>query len=314
MLTGLMEAGSSSESPPTLSTNRPVLPRRGAIGAISSAVSGIRAAGVIEIEPNRIRNGGLPDRIELDINDDAELRRSIENHGQQVPILVRPHPQEEGLWQVIFGRRRVQAAQELGIAVKALVRDLDDAELVMAQGQENSARRDLSFIEKANFAQQMIKAGYDRGTICDALTIDKTVVSRMLSTIERIPEEILRKIGAAHGVGRPRWIELADCLDDYKLSVADVVELLSSVRDADSNTRFRVLLRELKRLRFSSNANGDSPVRIKSNQGEPIAEASHRGIKKRLSIAMLSDDGFGEWLIARLPDFHAQWTRSRGDS
>jgi ParB family transcriptional regulator, chromosome partitioning protein len=44
------------------------------------------------------------------------------------------------------------ALRDLGQPVRALVRDFDDAALVMAQGQENGARRDLSFIEKANFA------------------------------------------------------------------------------------------------------------------------------------------------------------------
>lgn len=311
MLSGLM----GPENPETSATplsKRPALPRRGAIGAISSAVSGLRAAGVIEIEPDRIRDGGLPDRIEIDIEDDTELRRSIETHGQQVPILVRPHPEDEGFWQIVYGRRRVHAARDLGISVKALVRDLDDAALVMAQGQENSARRDLSFIEKASFARQMAKAGYERSTICDALSADKTLVSRMLSTVDRIPEDVIRAIGAAHGVGRPRWIELADLLDSLEISAKDAAAVLSEASDMDSSARFRFLLQKLKQKQVRKKADVGGAIEIRSSQGEPIAQAVQNGRKKRLAISVLSDDGFGDWLVTQLPEIHARWAKDVG--
>lgn len=64
--------------------------------------------------------------------------------------------------------------------MKAMVRQLDDHALVMAQGQENTARQDLSFIEKASFAAQLDVGGHDRQTIADALSIDLPMVSRML--------------------------------------------------------------------------------------------------------------------------------------
>ena len=91
-----------------------------------------------------------------------------------------------------------------------MVRNLNDHDLVIAQGQENSARKDLSFIEKANFAAQMQQGGYDRKVICDALSIDKTVISRMLSIIDALPAGLIRAIGAAPGAGRDRWLALAD--------------------------------------------------------------------------------------------------------
>ena len=53
---------------------------------------------------------------------------------------------KEGFYQVAYGHRRVRATAILGIKVRAIVRDLTDAELVIAQGQENNARQDLSFI------------------------------------------------------------------------------------------------------------------------------------------------------------------------
>ncbi|MFC7555837.1 ParB/RepB/Spo0J family partition protein [Pseudoroseomonas wenyumeiae] len=60
---------------------------------------------------------------------------------------MRPHPTEPGRFQVAFGHRRLRAARDLAKPVRAVVRPLSDRELVLAQGQENSARANLSFIE-----------------------------------------------------------------------------------------------------------------------------------------------------------------------
>ena len=67
-----------------------------------------------------------------------------------------------------------------------MVRQLSDRELVVAQGQENSARADLSFIERARFALHLEVAGYDRETIISALSVDKTTVSRLISVASQI--------------------------------------------------------------------------------------------------------------------------------
>ena len=131
-----------------------------------------------------IDNAGLDDRLDEDPQGTEGLMASIREYGQQVPVLLRQSSRSEGRYDVVFGRRRVAAMRRLGMPVKAMARSLNDRKLVVAQGQENSARKDLSFIEKANFARQMVAAGYDRKLVCDALSIDKTVISRMLSVIE----------------------------------------------------------------------------------------------------------------------------------
>jgi len=61
------------------------------------------------------------------------------------------------------------------------VRSLDDHQLVVAQGVENSARRDLSFIERAMFAKALEDAGYERPVIMASLSTDKTELSKMIS-------------------------------------------------------------------------------------------------------------------------------------
>ena len=65
----------------------------------------------------------------------------------------RPDP---GTLFIVFGHRRVRAAKELGRPVRAVVKTMDDTAHVIAQGQENTRRKDYSFIEKALFPQQQL--------------------------------------------------------------------------------------------------------------------------------------------------------------
>jgi ParB family transcriptional regulator, chromosome partitioning protein len=197
VLKGLLDGAKSPPDQALTTPNPAPLPRSsgGAVGAVSRSIADLKARAILDLDPNMILAGGVQDRLDADAEEDNELRRSLSEYGQQVPVLVRPHPEREGYYQIVYGRRRVLAMRDLGQSVKALVRDLDDQALVMAQGQENTLRRNLSYIEKVNFARQMEEAGYDRKFICDAISVDKTQISRMLSITERISPELIAQIG-----------------------------------------------------------------------------------------------------------------------
>lgn len=303
LLEGLMNATNNIVTDQPLDPERPRF-SKGAIGAISRSVADLQSRALIEIDPNLIHAGGLADRLEVDPDQDLALRDSIAEYGQQVPVLVRPHPETAGHYQIVYGRRRVLALRDLGKPVKALVRQLDDRDLVLAQGQENTARRDLSFIEKANFARQMSALGYDRKVIGDTLSMDKTLISRLLSVMDRVPEELIMVIGAAPSVGRDRWLSLADALDASRLSVEDIIGLVNLCAD-NSDARFDVALRSAKGVRPSS-------VRaevITSVNGIPLAQVSRTGGRLTLRFEKRADKGFEDWILANLADLHANFQR-----
>lgn len=327
MLEGLMAPPSETPSDPgageklTAVNSTPVRrPRSGAVGAISSAVSALRAGGVMELDPATIHAGGLEDRLEDAPEDDAALRRSIAGHGQQVPVLVRPHPEIAEEWQIVYGRRRVLATRDLGIRVKALVRDLDDAALVMAQGQENSVRRDLSFIEKTSFAERMRAAGYDRAAICEALSIDKTLASRMLSLADRLPRPLIETIGSAHGVGRPRWLAFAELLETAEaagaITAEDLAEAIPVATDggpgAPLDARFEAALGLLRQAQGGGRrpAPKPAPEEIRAADGARLALA--RRSARGTTLSLPPSEGFEDWLLDRLPDLHATWREETG--
>jgi ParB family transcriptional regulator, chromosome partitioning protein len=128
---------------------------------------------IVEIDTALIDASFVADRLDIDAAELAQLTEQIREHGQQVPILVRPHPQAKGRYQVAFGHRRLAAAKALEIRVKAVVRALTDEQLVVSQGQENNARADLSYIERALLAHRPGERNFGGGVIPAALNIDR---------------------------------------------------------------------------------------------------------------------------------------------
>ncbi len=313
LLKGLMDVAPEDEAPKRVD---PVRPRyeKGAIGAVSQSINALKSRAVMEIDPFQIDAGGVQDRLEHDEAEHQALISSIRDHGQQVPVLVRPHPEDETRYQIVYGRRRVLALRDLGQPVKAMVRDLDDQALVIAQGQENSARRDLSYIEKAHFARQMREAGYDRKAMMAALHVDKTQISRLLAAIDTIPQEVIVAIGAAPSVGRDRWRAFAEALSLGALETADLVALIT-LGGATSDERFEAGLAALTRpARAKSKAEAQvAPPKVRSKttlraaDGAPIATLT-RG-KSGVTLTMKEKDagGFDRWLIDNLSDLHARF-------
>lgn len=281
----------------------------GAIGAVSQSIAALKSRSVTEIPIDRIDAGGLKDRIDPEDPDHAALVASILDHGQQVPILVRPHPEIEDRYQIVYGRRRLAALHTLGLPARALVRDLDDRQLVLAQGQENTARKDLSFIEKVNFARQMRDADYDRKAICDALSVDKTVISRMLAIADRVPPEVIEMIGSAPGVGRDRWSDLATRFEKGTTDTRTAAELIAILPDgATSDLRFDAVLRAEVNSRPKTKA--PQSETLLSENGLPIARITRKADTVTLVLPREGGGGFENWLADRLPELHRDWVKS----
>ncbi|MCB1405220.1 MAG: plasmid partitioning protein RepB [Rhodobacteraceae bacterium] len=272
----------------------------GAIGAVSRSIADLRTRALVEVPADLIDEAGLPDRLEPEADLEA-LAESIATHGQQVPVMLRHSPTVEGRYEVVYGRRRIAAMKRLGQPVRAFVRDISDRDLVVAQGQENNARRDLSFIEKALFASAMTGMGYDRKITAEALHIDKTVISRMLSVVETLPEPVIRAIGPAPAAGRDRWLTLA-----RKAEGRDPAAMITAAQGDDSDARFVAVLKSLDPARPPAPPSDDA-FRGLLAQGEPLGTIR---TSKGRSVIDLPED-FGSWLAENIEQVHRDWTRSR---
>lgn len=298
VLEGLMKREGGATPP------APASPRRsaGAIGAVSQSLADLRTRALTEVPSDMIDDAGLHDRLDNDPAGIGELARSIEEYGQQVPVMLRHSPNVEGRYEIVYGRRRVAALKRLGRPVRAMIRDLDDKALIVAQGQENSARKDLSFIEKALFARQMEAAGFDRKVICDALHIDKTVVSRMLTVADSLPRKVIEAIGAAPSAGRDRWMTLA------KRATGQSPEaLMDAARGDSSDERFNAV--------FTTLAPGPRkpapPRALTAGDGTELARFERRG--GRPVMTFTADDAFATWLADNISEIHRRFEEDRGE-
>ena len=230
---------------------------------------------VVELDPGLVDGSFVVDRLDIKSDDQSNLVAQIREHGQQVPILVRPKPQSEGRYQVAYGHRRLAAAKEIGRTVRAVVRELTDEQLVISQGQENNSRTDLSFIERSFFASRLEDRGFSREITMASLGVDKAALSRMIALIRRLPPEIIEAIGSSPSFGRKRWAELADMLEEK----GKRAKALKVVRDQDfllhgSDARFQHVYDLLKvaklkpQMEIWKAPDGARPVKIMETEGK----------------------------------------------
>lgn len=209
-----------------------------------------------EIEPDLIQAHGPTDRMdELDPVAEEALRLSIQKTGQTTPVLLRPDPNERGKFRIIYGRRRVRAMKALGLPVKAIVRDdISDEDAVVIQGQENSVRKDLSFLERARFLVAIEAEGFPRAVAIDALAIDKARASNYAKLGNALPDAVAHAIGPAPGIGRNRWLDFVALWDTHETPEPHVMEALTAVDPVavDSDARFGLAFEALKTPRAAA--------------------------------------------------------------
>jgi ParB family chromosome partitioning protein len=272
---------------------------------------------VVELDADVIESSFVSDRMEDDAEEFETLKQAIETRGQDTPILVRPHPREVGRYQIVFGHRRARAARELGRKVRAVVKSLDDRTHVIAQGQENSARANLTFIERASFARRLEALGYDRAVIGSALAANPASLSKMLSVMARIPEPVVERIGPAPAVGRERWVELSLLVGKASNAerVRDVTER-EEFRAMSSDERFNQLFVALNRA--------GKPVRkavaVSGKQAwqtvdkTVAAEISNTGKAFTLSMKAKNAGRFGKYLADNLDRLYAEFSAGEVES
>lgn len=261
-----------------------------------------RSENVVELDPSIIDSSIVADRL-VSSSDAAfdELKAAIQTSGQQVPVLLRPNPEVPGRYQAAYGHRRIRAARELGVGVKAIIRQLSDEQMVVAQGQENGTRVDLSFIERALFAHRLDQKGFDRDTLCLALGVDKPEISRLLTVAGSIDHSIVEAIGPAPKIGRPRWLQLAENLNKSG-AMRGVVSLIQTTPfvTSDSNTRFKLAL--------AATVPSTTPVSTATKEfnfdDKKIAVLDRKGALAKLTI---TDEDFSQFLEGRMSDLISEF-------
>jgi ParB family transcriptional regulator, chromosome partitioning protein len=299
------EARETSVTPPARTTSGAVKAMGLSLGGIQREIEEARqlkdalieGERIVELDPALIDPSPYTDRLSDGAHNDEEfasLVESLKESGQQIPVLVRPHTKKHGRFETAYGHRRIKAARELDIKVRAIVRPLDDGALLLAQGKENAERRNLSFIEKSLFVHGMLEAGVERAAAQAALGAHKAEMTRFVQIAQAIPIHIARAIGPAPKAGRPRWMALGELLQTEagRVKADDEIDR-QEFRDALSDRRFQMLFDRLNRL-----AKAKAAGRV-INAGTLSVTVSSAGNATRFEIA---DSAFASWLEDNMAD------------
>jgi ParB/RepB/Spo0J family partition protein len=81
----------------------------------------------------------------------VELANDIAVNGLLQPLTVRPHPERDGMYMLVFGERRWRACDMIELdQVPVIVRDVDDLQALELQIAENNKRADVHPLEEAD--------------------------------------------------------------------------------------------------------------------------------------------------------------------
>jgi ParB family chromosome partitioning protein len=262
-------------------------------------------AKVVELDPALIEPSLILDRF-ANPNDPKfeSFKRLVEENGQEVPILVRPHPDKTDRFQIAYGNRRRRACLELGRKVRAIVREMTDAELVTSQGLENSGRENLSYIERAFYAARLEDRGFERTVIMTALNTDKGELSKLISVARAVPERIAQAIGPAPRAGRRRWLTLAEA----SKTSAGLRAMQRACQDPDLpniETDLRFV-----RVLAAATSRPQAPPKVttwKSPTGQASAVITRGPKAFNLSIVSSTEPEFAEFVASRLDDLYASF-------
>ena len=235
-----------------------------------------------------------PFKVENDIQL-FELMRSIEDKGVLVPLIVRSNPYGDG-YEIIAGHRRKAACEWAGLTeVPVIVRELDNADAVIAMIDSNLQREHIKPSEKAFAYKMKLEAMKSQGKRNDLyLSQVGTKLEKEETTdgkkILRADERLAKEVGESRNQ-IARYIRLTNLIpkilemvDEGRIAFTIGVELsyltedeqyeLHAVMDLEQCTPSLSQANRLKRMSQSRTLDMDEMYRIleqeKPNQREQI--------------------------------------------
>lgn len=168
-------------------------------GAGTPARDGAHLIPTEQITPNPDQPRRVFDQTAL-----AELADSIRHRGVIQPLIVRRHPQDANIYQIVAGERRWRAAQIAQVhELPVLIRDFSDAEMLEVAIIENIQRADLNAIdEAASYRQLMTRFGHTQEKLAEALGKSRSHIANLLRLLN-LPDQIQEwvredKLSAGH--------------------------------------------------------------------------------------------------------------------
>lgn len=190
---------------------------------------------IIEIDLNDLRaNPYQPRKV---FNDEAlnDLALSIKEHGVFQPIIVKKSIKG---YEIIAGERRVRASKLAGLEkIPAIVRNLDDEQMMEIALLENLQRENLSSIEEAEAYRSMITSlNLTQEELAKKVGKSRSHITNILGLL-RLPKEVQQMVATNKiSMGHARVLSKLD--DDEKIIAMahEIVEKKLPVREIEAES------------------------------------------------------------------------------
>lgn len=162
-----------------------------------------------------------------------ELAASIRARGVLQPLIVRAHPDEAGLYQLVAGERRWRASQLAQLhEIPVIIRDFTDDEVLEVAIVENIQRADLNAIEEAAaYRQLMERFHHTQEQLAESLHKSRAHVANHLRLLT-LPEPVQNHVRDGQlSAGHARALVTAS---DPVALARRVIERGLSVRDTEA--------------------------------------------------------------------------------
>lgn len=193
------------------------------------AVPGARLA---RLDPEDIVPNAHQPRSVFDPDDLAELVHSVREFGVLQPIVVRPHPDLPGKYELVMGERRLRATKAAGLdTIPAVVKDTANEDMLRDALLENLHRSQLNPLEEASAYQQLLADfGITQEELANRIGRSRPQISNTLRLL-KLPEPVqLRVAAGVLSAGHARAI----------LSIGDDPEAMQAFADKIVNEELSV--------------------------------------------------------------------------
>ncbi|MEO6445398.1 MAG: ParB/RepB/Spo0J family partition protein [Gemmatimonadaceae bacterium] len=250
-------AGTHSNAPPATTAVEPESP--------------LQTLPVADIRPNPFqpRRDFKPEEL-------TELENSLRTSGLLQPITVRART--AGGYELVAGERRLRAATRLGWSdIPAIVKTLDDRDMLTLALIENLQRSDLNPLDEASGYQRLIdEFGLTQQQVADVVGKDRSTVANFLRVLQ-LPDGIRRLLRDGQiSLGHARAL-LAMPNDSMMIDMArQIVERGLSVR-------------EVERTAQEARAPGEKPAPARPERGRAGQSAELRRLTELLRRRLQTD-------------------------
>ncbi|WP_353826933.1 ParB/RepB/Spo0J family partition protein [Agromyces sp. SYSU T0242] len=172
-----------------------------AVAAVEQAADAnlvtVPGAHLARLAPDDIVPNAQQPRTSFDEDDLAELVHSVREFGVLQPIVVRPHADQPGKYELVMGERRLRATKAAGLeSIPAVIKDTADEAMLRDALLENLHRSQLNPLEEASAYQQLLADfGITQEELANRIGRSRPQISNTLRLL-KLPEAVQVRVAA----------------------------------------------------------------------------------------------------------------------